>query len=471
MIITIKNFGPIKEFEFDTDTDFMLMVGENNVGKSYAITLVYLVIKSLLPIRNKKSYISEYVTNSTRGLIKEFEQQIKLNNPDELDISEIFNEYLNFIIDQWFLTDLNEFISNTFGGFVNINNKLSNEAAKISLSSMTRKGEICFNLVNDGSGFYPVEWIIKKAVIKKAVTAKEAIINLSDSVFFYTENRVDLQFCFHSAIMDPLFFDFYYGIEDSVINCYYLPASRSGLFLGLNSFGPMVATLSKNRFALGGERFEIPAIPKPLSDYYLELVNIKHREASQFSEYSNAIEQSVLNGSVEFDDAKKVLIFNQSDTDLSLDLSLTSSMVSEVSPVVAYLKYVLPETVSNIDSDGRIIIEKPLVILEEPEAHIHPVNQIKLIKVLAKLVKDGKIKLIITSHSNYLFNQCSNLVMDGSIDKDSFRAVLLKATETGSEAVDLEVDEYGVRDENFVDTAEAIFEEKLKLFDKINGIV
>jgi hypothetical protein len=45
--------------------------------------------------------------------------------------------------------------------------------------------------------------------------------------------------------------------------------------------------------------------------------------------------------------------------------------------------------------------------------------------------------------------------------------VLLKATETGSEAVDLEVDEYGIEDNNFVDTAEQIFDEKVKLFEAL----
>ena len=50
MKITIDNFGPIHHCEFDLEKDFHLIVGENNVGKSYAITIIYIIVKSALNI-------------------------------------------------------------------------------------------------------------------------------------------------------------------------------------------------------------------------------------------------------------------------------------------------------------------------------------------------------------------------------------------------------------------------------------
>jgi predicted ATPase len=48
MLIKIRNFGPIKEFDFDLDKDLIAIFGKNNIGKSYAISASYLLIKNLL---------------------------------------------------------------------------------------------------------------------------------------------------------------------------------------------------------------------------------------------------------------------------------------------------------------------------------------------------------------------------------------------------------------------------------------
>jgi hypothetical protein len=59
--------------------------------------------------------------------------------------------------------------------------------------------------------------------------------------------------------------------------------------------------------------------------------------------------------------------------------------------------------------------------------------------------------------------------MDNKIDKEKFAAVLFESTPEGSIARILETDEYGIEDENFIDTAESIYEEKLELINKLNG--
>jgi predicted ATPase len=110
-----------------------------------------------------------------------------------------------------------------------------------------------------------------------------------------------------------------------------------------------------------------------------------------------------------------------------------------------------------------------LIFIEEPEAHLHPETQVKLMVVFARLAKDNKIKLVMTSHSNYMFNKASNLVMDNKIDKEKFSAVLFEPTPEGSIARLLETDEYGIEDENFIDTAESIYEERIELTNKLNS--
>ena len=43
MKIKIVNFGPIKEFEFDLSKKLIVTYGDNNIGKSYAMQVVYLL--------------------------------------------------------------------------------------------------------------------------------------------------------------------------------------------------------------------------------------------------------------------------------------------------------------------------------------------------------------------------------------------------------------------------------------------
>ena len=56
MKIKITDFGPIKEFEFDLSKKLIVTYGDNNIGKSYAMQVAYLLLKAFMniPIDEKK---------------------------------------------------------------------------------------------------------------------------------------------------------------------------------------------------------------------------------------------------------------------------------------------------------------------------------------------------------------------------------------------------------------------------------
>ena len=64
----------------------------------------------------------------------------------------------------------------------------------------------------------------------------------------------------------------------------------------------------------------------------------------------------------------------------------TSSMVSELAPVVLFLKH--------------LVEPGDLVILEEPESHLHPASQRQMARAIVRLVNAG-VKVIITTHSDF----------------------------------------------------------------------
>ena len=79
-----------------------------------------------------------------------------------------------------------------------------------------------------------------------------------------------------------------------------------------------------------------------------------------------------------------------------LPLMNASSMVSELAPVALYLRH--------------IVHPGDTLIIEEPEAHLHPAMQVEFVRLLAAAVKAG-IRIIITTHSEWVLEELANLVL------------------------------------------------------------
>ncbi|EIG3558820.1 hypothetical protein FW381_004740, partial [Escherichia coli] len=95
-------------------------------------------------------------------------------------------------------------------------------------------------------------------------------------------------------------------------------------------------------------------------------------------------------------------------------------------------------------------------------------------EIFAKLI-DANVKLIVTSHSNFIFNKVNNLVIKNTaencmtgIHKNNVSSVVFKKTGTGSVALPLEIDELGIEDNNFGPATNELFDEKMDIFQTIN---
>ena len=51
-----------------------------------------------------------------------------------------------------------------------------------------------------------------------------------------------------------------------------------------------------------------------------------------------------------------------------------------------------------------------LLIVDEPETHLHPVNQIQVARLLARCANAG-LRVLITTHSDYIVKELNNLIM------------------------------------------------------------
>ena len=94
------------------------------------------------------------------------------------------------------------------------------------------------------------------------------------------------------------------------------------------------------------------------------------------------------------------------ENNVKLDLKLLSSSVRELLPIIMNLKYFLKK--------GDVLI------LEEIENHLHPENQLSLIKYLIKAINMG-LNLIITTHSDFIIEKMNNQIRLGNAKKEAFR--------------------------------------------------
>lgn len=459
MEIKIFNFGPIKTFEFDLSKDLIIIYGKNNIGKSYAMSVVYLLLKHFLNIDNFQigEIIQQEVRNEKNRAVEK-----EILEGKECNLSKRINEIIKNILNKALPGKLGNSFKNTFGQLNYYGTKAKpliqlaasnniiqfavGKSPKVKKFSLDR--ETIARLSEDKTGCYPDE---TKYILEFQA---EFMKNGFDFLKLLTQFVSDRIAGFRKSITDK--------IED----IYFLPASRSGLYTGSESFFPILAELSRRRTDIK-EKIELPALTEPIADYTLRLSGIhmrptKHKRLSDITQH---LEKNILKGKVDFDPERKRLTYSPENSGLVLDMSFVSSMVSELAPLVAYIKYILGEKSGGLEYADRAA--KPFIFIEEAEAHLHPEAQVQLVEVFKKLIAAG-VKLMITSHSNYIFNKLSNMVIAKTLETKRYAPIILKDTDKGSVSQLMEADDLGVEDENFIDTAEALYEERELILETQN---
>ena len=469
MKIEIKNLGPISKFTFDVDKDLHLIYGKNSVGKSYAIYCVYILLKKF---HNSSSVNIDSLRNinpSFKITMDDVYQKIK-NIADEkrgkkVAVGKELNAILTIFFNNIFSDELTESFNNTFSSLKTLTNIYSNKDLEIKIESngfsvllhIDKFGKI---VAKKFSVNIPL-----KVIKTNSQNTFKILLSKNDILFWKLESDYDF-----GTVLIKLILVFTASYKIDQIN--FLPSSRSGLYLGLNSFAPIIAELSKHRFQLKS-KIELPSISEPISDYFIPLASANSKKVNkQFELIVKRIEDQILLGSVSIDNENKKILFQPKGTSLNLDLSVTSSMVSEIAPIVTYLKHIIsvPQDVkkSVLDKytdEKEQSVRKSIIFIEEPEAHLHPEIQVKLMEIFAELTNHN-MKVVITSHSNYMFNKLVNMIIGKNVDVNKVVVNNMVMTKAGS-VIDenMTVSEEGIDDFNFSETSEKLYEERMNIIE------
>ena len=196
---------------------------------------------------------------------------------------------------------------------------------------------------------------------------------------------------------------------------YYLPADRTGI---MHSHQVVVSTLVQNA-ATAGRRAHGngPVLSGVLADFLDQLIEMSNPKTghhpNSLKQSAASIENAMLKGAVRLQDVETgypVFSYRPRKWKTDLPLMRVSSMVAELAPVVLYLRYV--------------VVSGNVLIIEEPEAHLHPAMQVEFIRQLALLVRAG-VKVIVTTHSEWILEELANIVRRSEIP-DSTRKEIPK---------------------------------------------
>lgn len=478
MKIEIKNFGPIDHLVFDMDKDLHLIYGQNAIGKSYATYCIYCVIKN---IKNKISsvftgypaYAHHFVHDFSINFLNDQLKSIK----NKTNITDVYIQNIELFLKKILLDNLKNSFQNTFSLLKNLKNRYSDKNYEITLFL---EENIKINIFSDEKGLdlklYHTKYEI--SLLEKNTKTTKYSFFINNNRKFYKSNIDDFKMTVSSHIQQHIFEILNY-LDNNIRDIYYLPASRSGLYQALSAFSPIIAELSQNRFFMKNKTIELPSLSEPLSDYFIDLSTIDKKNINnQYKEIFEAIEEHILKGKVDYNYKTKKITYKPNDINLELNLSEASSMVSEISPIVMYFKHILNNKYISQDTRGWYYsnyIRRPkkngnddidIMFIEEPEAHLHPEVQVKLLEIFAKISKMN-IKIFITSHSNYMFNKLNNMLLNGDVDKDKIAIYHLIQGKNGSyQNPEMQVSPDGINDDNFNAVSRQLYEERMKIYEK-----
>jgi predicted ATPase len=464
MKLIIKNFGVIDTADINTHEGLTFIYGKNNIGKSYTIIILYLILKKFIYFRRNFVYrISAFIANSGTFLNifnKVFESIEKLSpNSDGIDITTETTEYFSKIIKRFFLLDFEDSLQKSFGDISSLSNKISNDNFEICIEFE----ECNIKITNENKDGLFVKYDSKKGKYECRKAENDRMPDTIDrrTVLYFTEKNNfmrDIGNCFYNEFMENI-----YKELSKINNVYFLPSSRSGLFRGLRSFGPTMVALSQKRNILRNYGINIgiepPTISEQDSDYFNQVISVNTQEIKYFNSIAEEMEKNILKGKVSFDRTITDILFQPDDTKLRLNSLGVSSMVAEISPIVLFLRHI-------IDFKRNA---KPIIFIEEPEVHLHPEVQILLMKYFVKLANMGA-RLIITSHSDYMFHKLNNSIISKEIGKEKIVGIIFRfdKDKKGSYSEKIQVSDTGMEDNNFVHSVEELYNERNEILGERN---
>jgi len=417
LILDVENFGPIAEAKNIEFRPMTVFVGPSNTGKSYLAMLLHAMLQAH---RNWHVPLASYL----RRLIPQGAAN---------DSSALFDETVELLM------NARGYDVESDGISISIDDYSATVKAQIFELLNQWKRDIAKSYTNEITEFFEVEHLndLRRGF---GQTDAQLSVRLGDAglgwhvtpgiEMFTDSNDICLAFrgrtltrlvdsdvrdgfailSINRALLDALVRKF-----DGVVDSLYFPGARTGILTG-HKITTSAFIEHAHRLGVDDEEEVLPIYHRVARDF-LRLINgvvdaekLRRRRSNGEigDQIASRIESTVLQGQVRIEDRQ----YGPPDFQyapvqfgpIRLPIFRASSMVTELATMVAFL---------------RAYVEVgDLLIIEEPEAHLHPAAQQRMAAVLAYMVRQG-VRVLITTHSHYIVEAMGMFTCAAGIDGDA----------------------------------------------------
>lgn len=377
--VHVKNFGKIEEADVEIGP-LTLFVGDNNSGKSYMMTLIY----GLLNIR---FYFENYVFDEESVVFQNCCEILDRMIPDgqrihEYTLSRDEIQQFQQLINQVLEDNKQKFLLNLFNREMTLDELRvgfpdeMEVAFEIEFVMDEENNEECI-MINQriSSRYFTSGYRVGREKIKRGALGYRFLLSYI------------MQSMLHNELGNP-----------QTKKRVYLPTARTGFLL---TYKTLIGSAVQEKFTL--EETGKNLLTKPNSDFLKELGSMDTTEKRKhFQELVEFIEKHVITGHISVSDTPAHdLAYTPEGSKQKLPLYVTSGVVTEMTPLLLFLKYV------NIGT----------LLFEEPEISLHPQLQWHVARVLIRLTNMG-LPVFVTTHSDIILQHINNMIKANEM-KDS----------------------------------------------------
>ena len=413
--LVVDNLGPIEHGVVEL-RPLTIFIGRNNTGKTYAAQALYACRQAVRSIRPRPAgELRDDQREALEAFIRSRYGVLANGGMEEQELPEWLHSFIADGLRDG-LEDVGREITQrlkaTFGvdDLGRITSWGNGEGLRLEIKSAGADGgDVC--LFGSGGTTAPVGKVVRRLEID---WSEFTHIIPEPTLFDKEPDRGELNILYSNFAWFVIRAYWQGFLEDAHLGggTHYLPAGRSGL---LNAWTDVV----KLRIQLERERYGLPSFADPsLDGVALDFISsladvLGHRSRSGFRVFDGIVfdrphERDALKSAVAL---LKVLmegtISAETDSEVvptlayeqdghSIAIRHASSMVSDLAPLAIWVE--------------RLLAPGDLLIVDEPESHLHP-EAIRLVaRVLVRLANSG-VQVVCATHSSILLNEVSNCVL------------------------------------------------------------
>ena len=403
--LDVTDFGPIAKASVDL-RPLTVFIGPSNTGKSYLAILIYVLHKTLHHCFTTPRRAIALSPQLDRD-VQEWARRAR-SSKEMPEFPKLLNKELRarFVL----LRGMDERLLNEICRCFGLSKPL--EAVRQQASAKHARIDLSFPYrIEDQTVQYNV-FLHKVPSVKGQVSSKGRVSPQLDLNAIARQKLATRDELFRDRSRERSTEEIFFAILDRLARALLLPASRNVYYLPANRSGIMdidkalVRALIQNAATVGSRpSATTPMVSGGLADFLEHLVQMPV-ERSQQPSHAERLERHILRGTIRVERTASdynELFYRPENWKSDLPLMRASSMVSELAPVVLYLRYLV--------QPGDVLI------IEEPEAHLHPAMQAIFARELARLARSG-IRVVVTTHSEWLLDQFANLVRLSTLPED-----------------------------------------------------